>query len=145
MTKQNTVEPFTPILRIIQFINYLAVVVGLLAAMTYLFSSPEGAASFNGDIEPKNQYIVGGLYLVYVVLAAIAAYTIRMRKSYAPYVFVLAMYAAEPLMRLTEYYENFSYEGDVVMIVGLFISYVITILAMAYMLFNKRVRKIFTE
>lgn len=145
MTKQNAQQSFPVLLKVIQFLNYFTAIGSVLFGLLYLFTSPENAASIFGDIQPLNQYAVGLLYLALAAVMAVVIYSIRKRKTFAPYVFVLAMYASAPMTMLVDYYSGISYEDDVMLIVGTAISYTVTLLAMAYMLFNKQVRKIFTS
>lgn len=133
-------DTYPPALKIIQIINYIAVISSVLLAVTYLFASKDFVLEMNNNIQPVNQYTVAIGYLAIGAVASFVLYHFRKRSKRSPEFYVLANVFSVGIYELIYHYSNYHpslFESVTV--------YILEAAIMAYLLFNPAVKAYFNK
>lgn len=125
-------------LKIIQIINYIAVVSSILIAAAYLFGSNDFLLEVNNETQPTNRYIVAFGYLAIAAAASFVLYQFRKRDKYSPESYILANVFAVVIYEVIYHFSNYHpplYEHVA--------AYTIETIIMAYLLLNNKVKVYF--
>lgn len=134
--KTYKISKYPIFLRVIQLINYVAVIGSIVFSATYFFASESLLIEANDGTLPLNRYSVAAAYLTVAVMAAYVLYKIRTRNRHSAEIYVIANVAGFALFEIINYFSDYSPH-----LIEYILIYIGEAAIMAYLLLSVSVKK----